>query len=139
AEPGETVEQFIARRTGVAAADAALEAAAAALSDDPATGDGYNRALERWLRLGGDELAGRIDSTLTRVGLDPERRAQTIDTLSGGERARAGLAGLLLSRFDVLLLDEPTNDLDLAGLDQLETFVVSSPAAMAVVSHDRRF
>ena len=35
----------------------------------------------------------------------------------------AGLAALLLSRFDVVLLDEPTNDLDLAGLERLEAFV----------------
>ena len=44
-------------------------------------------------------------------------------TLSGGEAARALLAAILLSRYDVLLLDEPTNNLDFAGLDQLEAFV----------------
>ena len=38
-------------------------------------------------------------------------------SLSGGQAARAALAALLLSRFDVVLLDEPTNDLDLDGLD----------------------
>ena len=43
--------------------------------------------------------------------------------LSGGQAARAGLASLLLSRYDVFLLDEPTNDLDLDGLDRLEGFV----------------
>jgi ATPase subunit of ABC transporter with duplicated ATPase domains len=39
----------------------------------------------------------------------------------------------------VLLLDEPTNDLDFAGLDLLEHFVARTPAALAVVSHDRAF
>ena len=43
--------------------------------------------------------------------------------LSGGQAARASLASLLLSRYDVFLLDEPTNDLDLDGLARLETFV----------------
>ncbi len=43
--------------------------------------------------------------------------------LSGGQAARAGLASLLLSRYDVFLLDEPTNDLDLDGLARLEDFV----------------
>ena len=43
--------------------------------------------------------------------------------LSGGERARAALAAVLLGRFDVLLLDEPTNDLDFAGLARLEAFL----------------
>ena len=48
--------------------------------------------------------------------------------LSGGQAARAGLAALLLSRYDVLLLDEPTNDLDLDGLDRLERFVAGCAA-----------
>lgn len=43
--------------------------------------------------------------------------------LSGGQAARVGLAALLLSRFDIVFLDEPTNDLDLDGLDRLESFV----------------
>jgi ATPase subunit of ABC transporter with duplicated ATPase domains len=59
--------------------------------------------------------------------------------LSGGQAARAGLAALLLARFDVFLLDEPTNDLDLAGLDRLETFVGGLRAGTVVVSHDREF
>ena len=58
-------------------------------------------------------------------------------TLSGGQAARAGLAALLLSRFDVLLLDEPTNDLDLAGLDRLERFIAETSAGIVVISHDR--
>ncbi len=44
-------------------------------------------------------------------------------TLSGGQAARASLASLLLSRYDLFLLDEPTNDLDLDGLERLERFV----------------
>ncbi len=53
--------------------------------------------------------------------------------------ARAGLASLLLSRYDVFLLDEPTNDLDLDGLDRLEAFVTGLRAGTVVVSHDREF
>src|SRR5690606_40618127 len=60
-------------------------------------------------------------------------------TLSGGQRARAHLAALLLARHDVLLLDEPTNDLDLDGLDRLEGFVRDARAPLVVVSHDRAF
>ena len=52
---------------------------------------------------------------------------------------RAGLASILLSRFDVLLLDEPTNDLDFAGLDRLERFLSGFGGAVVVVSHDRSF
>src|SRR5688500_1148846 len=60
-------------------------------------------------------------------------------SLSGGQAARASLASLLLSRYDVLLLDEPTNDLDLDGLDRLERFVAGVRAGVVVVSHDREF
>jgi ATPase subunit of ABC transporter with duplicated ATPase domains len=60
-------------------------------------------------------------------------------TLSGGEAARAGLASLLLSHYDVFLLDEPTNDLDLDGLDRLERFVRGLEAPAILVSHDREF
>ncbi len=60
-------------------------------------------------------------------------------TLSGGQAARAALAALLLSRFDIYLLDEPTNDLDLDGLDLLERFVTNLRAGAVIVSHDREF
>jgi ATPase subunit of ABC transporter with duplicated ATPase domains len=59
--------------------------------------------------------------------------------LSGGQAARAGLATLLASRYDVLLLDEPTNDLDLDGLARLEAFVGGLRAPAVIVSHDREF
>ena len=59
--------------------------------------------------------------------------------LSGGQVARVALAALLLSRFDLVLLDEPTNDLDLAGLERLESFVSSLRTGVVLVSHDREF
>jgi len=59
--------------------------------------------------------------------------------LSGGQAARVALAALLLSRFDVVLLDEPTNDLDLDGLERLETFVQGLRGGVVLVSHDRAF
>ena len=59
--------------------------------------------------------------------------------LSGGQAARAGLAALLLSRYDVLLLDEPTNDLDLDGLERLEQFVGGLRSPAVIISHDREF
>ncbi|MEU7913796.1 ABC-F family ATP-binding cassette domain-containing protein [Microbispora bryophytorum] len=135
--PGETVAAFLARRTGVAAAQQALDAATEALvSGDP--GDAYAEALDRWLALGGADLEERAaevaaDLGLT-VGLDQE-----MTSLSGGQAARVGLASLLLSRYDVFLLDEPTNDLDLDGLDRLERFVTGLRAGTVVVSHDREF
>ncbi|MDQ3504290.1 MAG: ATP-binding cassette domain-containing protein, partial [Actinomycetota bacterium] len=92
----------------------------------------------RWLALGGADLTERAQKVLADVGLGVDPTA-LMQTLSGGQAARAGLASLLLSRSDVLLLDEPTNDLDLGGLDLLERFVAETRAATVLVSHDREF
>jgi ATPase subunit of ABC transporter with duplicated ATPase domains len=137
--PGESVGEFLGRRTGVASAQQELDAATMALVEEaPGADDLYATALERWLNLGGadlEERAAKVAGTLgLRVGLD-----QQMATLSGGQAARANLASLLLSRYDVFLLDEPTNDLDLAGLDLLEEFVRSLRAGAVLVSHDRAF
>jgi ATPase subunit of ABC transporter with duplicated ATPase domains len=137
--PHETVRHFLARRTGVAAADEAMEAAAQALgSGAPGADDAYALALERWLALGGANLDQRAAAVVADLGLTVELD-HPMTGLSGGQAARAGLASLLLSRYDVFLLDEPTNDLDLDGLARLEAFVQGLRAGTVLVSHDREF
>jgi ATPase subunit of ABC transporter with duplicated ATPase domains len=130
---GETLLAYLTRRTGVADAEAAVERHTASWSPDA-----YAAALERFLALGGADLEARARSTCAELGLAVSLGQETA-TLSGGEAARAGLAAILLSRFDVLLLDEPTNDLDFDGLDRLERFVDGFAGGLAVVSHDRVF
>jgi ATPase subunit of ABC transporter with duplicated ATPase domains len=137
---GETVRELLERRTGVAEASAALDAATAAL----ATGDEdaeatYATALDRWLGLGGADLDARAGAVADDLGLPAGLLGRPTASLSGGQAARAQLAALLLARFDVFLLDEPTNDLDLDGLDRLERFVTGLDAPLVVVSHDRAF
>ena len=110
-----------------------------ALGDDADSIEAYSAALEHYLAIGGDDLDARTGAVLAEVGLPADRLDVAVGHLSGGQAARAALAAILLSRQDVLLLDEPTNDLDFAGLDQLERFVASTPAAVVVVSHDRTF
>ena len=137
--PGETVAALLARRTGVAAAQVAMEAATERLiAGGPGADDDYAEALERWLALGGADLDERAEQVVAEVAPGVALDAPTAG-LSGGQAARVGLAALLLSRYDVLLLDEPTNDLDLAGLDQLERFVTGARSGVVVVSHDREF
>nr|WP_204331553.1 ABC-F family ATP-binding cassette domain-containing protein [Geodermatophilus sabuli] len=137
--PGETVRAALARRTGVAAAHAALEDATEALTAGrDGADDAYGDALERWLALGGADLDERATEVVAEVAPGVSLDA-AMTALSGGQAARVGLAGLLLSRYDVLLLDEPTNDLDLAGLEQLERFVTGARGGIVVVSHDREF
>ncbi|MCX5150623.1 ABC-F family ATP-binding cassette domain-containing protein [Streptomyces sp. NPDC058290] len=137
--PEESVRDFLARRTGVAGAQAALDAATQGLVDGtPGADDAYATTLDQWLNLGGADLDERAQEVADELGL-----AVSLDlpmtALSGGQAARAGLASLLLSRYDVFLLDEPTNDLDLEGLERLERFVKGLRAGTVVISHDREF
>ncbi|GIJ36877.1 ABC-F family ATP-binding cassette domain-containing protein [Micromonospora andamanensis] len=137
--PGETIRAFLARRTGVTGAQSALDAATEALTAGrPGADDAYAAALESWLGLGGADLDERAEEVAAELGLAVDLD-QEMTSLSGGQAARAGLASLLLSRYDVFLLDEPTNDLDLAGLDRLEEFVTGLRAGTVLVSHDREF
>jgi ATPase subunit of ABC transporter with duplicated ATPase domains len=143
--PGETIAEFLARRTGVAAVQLELDTATEQLADlsgteaaQEARNDAYADALERWLALGAADLDERAVQVAAEIGLDADLQAP-MTALSGGQAARAGLASLLLSRYDVFLLDEPTNDLDLDGLARLESFVSGLRAGVVVVSHDREF
>ncbi|MGW0331827.1 ABC-F family ATP-binding cassette domain-containing protein [Streptomyces sp. NPDC003011] len=137
--PGETVRDFLARRTGVAEAQRQMDEATQALVDGaPGADDAYATSLERWLGLGGADLDERAEEVADGLGLAVDLDLP-MTALSGGQAARAGLASLLLSRYDVFLLDEPTNDLDLDGLERLERFVGGLRAGTVVVSHDREF
>ncbi|MGH3310573.1 MAG: ABC-F family ATP-binding cassette domain-containing protein [Streptomyces sp.] len=136
---GETVSGFLARRTGVDAAQTALDDSTRALEQGLAGAeDAYAVALERWLSLGAADLAERAAEVAAQLGLETGLD-RPMTSLSGGQAARASLASLLLSRYDVFLLDEPTNDLDLDGLHRLESFVSGLRAGTVLVSHDREF
>jgi ATPase subunit of ABC transporter with duplicated ATPase domains len=136
---GETVAGFLNRRTGVAAAQAELDAATEELAaEKPGADDRYADAFDRWLALGGADLEDRAEEVVAEIGLTVGLD-QPMTALSGGQAARAGMASLLLSRYDIFLLDEPTNDLDLDGLDRLEKFVTGLRAGTVLVSHDREF
>ena len=137
--PGETVAGFLGRRTGVAQAQREMDEAAEGLATGaPGADDRYADALDRWLALGGADLDERREEVLADLGLSVSGDA-LMTSLSGGQAARAGLAALLVSRYDVFLLDEPTNDLDLDGLARLERFVTELRSPAVVVSHDREF
>jgi ATPase subunit of ABC transporter with duplicated ATPase domains len=142
---GETVAEYVGRRTGTTLATREMDAAAEALghtagaapgAPDPA--DVYSAALERWLASGAADLDDRLPVVLAELGLSLSSDA-LMTSLSGGQAARVGLAALLLSRFDIVLLDEPTNDLDLDGLERLEGFIRGLRGGVVLVSHDRAF
>lgn len=62
-----------------------------------------------------------------------------ISKLSGGEKRRLALLGVLMSAPNILLLDEPTNDLDITTLTLLENYLEEFVGAVLIISHDRYF
>ena len=102
--------------------------------------DRYAHDLERFEREGGYEVTARVDAVLHGLGFEPaEARSKQLDTLSGGERGRVGLARQLVAPADVLLLDEPTNHLDLETTEWLEGYLHDTSATVLLISHDRAF
>jgi ATP-binding cassette subfamily F protein 3 len=97
----------------------------------------YDELLEEFRQGGGYEYRHRIHQVLKGMGFSDEH--QPIAQLSGGQRARAALAKVLLQEPDVLLLDEPTNHLDIEALEWLEEYLSHWKGAFIIVSHDRYF
>ena len=99
----------------------------------------YTDLHDRYVREGGLEFRGRCASVLQKLGFDNASMEQSVATLSGGQRTRLALAIELSRQPDILMLDEPTNHLDIATLAWLESFLVSYPKCVMVISHDRYF
>jgi len=145
---GETAMGYLARRTGVAAAESAMLSASERLAaaseghggdvSEREAGRDYAAALDTYMALGGPDLEVRATELAAELGL-PADLDRAAAGYSGGQTARLALAAVLLARFDVLLLDEPTNDLDLAGLELLESHLDGFRGGLVVVSHDRAF
>ncbi len=91
-----------------------------------------------------EQIAARVGERSTmallgRYGFPTEMQSRSVNSLSGGERARAGLALIAATRADVLILDEPTNHLDVETLEALEEAILSYPGSVLFVTHDRSF
>ncbi len=107
-----------------------------AMGDNP----GIIADLERVQHLiessGGWQTQQRVETVLSRLGLDPDAAAAG---LSGGYKRRVLLARALVNEPDLLLLDEPTNHLDIESIGWLEEFLLQFRGAILFITHDRRF
>lgn len=99
----------------------------------------YGQTSELFERRGGYELEHRRKTIMAGLQIDHIEGTRVVNTLSGGEKSRVGLAALLLQEPDLLLLDEPTNHLDFRALAWLEGYLADFRGGLLVVSHDRHF
>ncbi len=90
-------------------------------------------------RVAVGEVRTKIRDILAQFLFRGEDIDKKVGVLSGGERARLGMAKLMLSSHNLLLLDEPTNHMDIKSKDILKEALKSYDGALIVVSHDRDF
>lgn len=100
--------------------------------------DEYGEVSRRFEERGGYDLEYQADIVLEGLGIGHMEKSRLVETLSGGEKTRLGLAMLLLGSPDILLLDEPSNNLDIKYLEWLESYLNSYRGAVIMVSHDRQ-
>lgn len=80
-----------------------------------------------------------IRNLLAQVQLTAEDVDKRVSQLSGGEKAKLGLASMIIEKANTLILDEPTNHLDLASRESLEEGLKNFGGTILFVSHDRYF
>lgn len=143
---GETVDSALKRATGEHSRAWADMQACARLMAGPVSearlselAAAYTEAELRFEAAGGYQLEARLEAVLTGLGLAGVPRQLPVEKLSGGQKTRLGLAGLLIRQPHLLLLDEPTNHLDVEALLWLESWLRSYDGAVLIVSHDRTF
>lgn len=134
----ETIREHLFLATGLALLESKMEALKPSLHMS-STQLQYEVLQTQFKRLGGYSFEERAKGVLEGLGLRSLSLTSTMKRLSGGEKRKISLAGVLLRGVDLLLLDEPTNNLDLPALLWLERFLVAAKATLLVASHDRTF
>ncbi|MGB9152918.1 MAG: ABC-F family ATP-binding cassette domain-containing protein [Alphaproteobacteria bacterium] len=92
---------------------------------------------DRLNEIGAYDAPSRAASILAGLGFSEAAQAAPISSVSGGWRARVGLASVLFLQPNVLLLDEPTNHLDFESMVWLENFLMRYRETLIIISHDR--
>ncbi|MEV4313826.1 ABC-F family ATP-binding cassette domain-containing protein [Actinocrispum sp. NPDC049592] len=103
----------------------------------PAQLASYGELLTMFELRDGYSADARVEAAMSALGIGDIGRQRRLGTLSGGQRARLALAGVLSAEPELLLLDEPTNHLDDQALTWLEERLRAHRGTLVVVTHDR--
>ncbi len=138
ADGGETLRSYLRRMAGLGELEDEMKELEPRLEKPEALAR-YEMLEAEYRRLGGYDFERRSKNILSGLCLSHIALDRPVSELSGGERRKTALAGVLLRGVDILLLDEPTNNLDLPALLWLEKYLSRSAATCLIASHDRRF
>ncbi|MGJ5894206.1 ABC transporter ATP-binding protein [Streptomyces sp. V2] len=140
-DPDRTVQDAVDHALAeLRAMERALRAAEASLGEaSEADLAAYGDLLTAYEERGGYDADARVDAALHGLGLARLPRERPLGSLSGGERSRLALAGVLAAAPELLLLDEPTNHLDTAAVRWLEDHLRAHRGTVVAVTHDRGF
>ncbi len=136
--PDETLIAYLRRMAGLEELEKDMKRLEKHL-DEEAILEQFEAVSHDYERLGGYDFERRAKGVLEGLFLAHVGLNRSLAELSGGEKRKAALAGVLLRGVDVLLLDEPTNNLDLPALLWLENYLRRTKATCLIASHDRRF
>ncbi|MEK7494323.1 MAG: ABC-F family ATP-binding cassette domain-containing protein, partial [Patescibacteria group bacterium] len=138
AEGDEVLRDYLRRMTGLTDLEREMKQLEPRLEEAEALAR-FEMLESEYRRLGGYDFERRAQVMLEGLCLSGISLDRPVQELSGGEKRKAALLGVLLRGVDILLLDEPTNNLDLPALVWLEQYLKRSHATILVASHDRRF
>ncbi|MDE7314004.1 MAG: ABC-F type ribosomal protection protein [Eubacterium sp.] len=99
----------------------------------------YERLVHQFELADGYTYRSEVTGVLNGLGFSESDFGKTQAELSGGQKTRAALCRLLVTKPDILLLDEPTNHLDMESIQWLENYLLNYKGAVLIVSHDRYF